>query len=33
MTLSAQETHNKTDWHEDYAYTLGAQAYICFEPL
>lgn len=28
MPVSAQETHNETDWREDYAYTLGAQAYI-----
>jgi hypothetical protein len=28
MSASAQEAHKKTDWREDYAYTLGVQAYI-----
>ena len=28
MSVSAQETHKKTDWREDYAYSLGVQAYI-----
>ncbi|MCF8024877.1 MAG: DUF1214 domain-containing protein [Desulfobacteraceae bacterium] len=28
MPVSAQETQKNTDWREDYAYTLGVQAYI-----
>ena len=28
MSVSAQETHEKPDWREDYAYSLGVQAYI-----
>jgi len=28
MAVAAQETLKKTDWREDYAYTLGVQAYI-----
>jgi hypothetical protein len=28
MAASTQETHNKTEWREDYAYSLGVQAYI-----
>ena len=28
MAVSAQEADGKTDWREDYAYTLGVQAYI-----
>jgi hypothetical protein len=32
MSVSAQETHDKTDWREDYAYSLGVQAYIFSYP-
>jgi hypothetical protein len=32
MAASAQATHNKTDWSEDYAYSLGVQAYIFSYP-
>jgi hypothetical protein len=28
MAVAAQETLKKTDWREDYAYTLGVQTYI-----
>jgi hypothetical protein len=28
MAVSAQESARTTDWREDYAYTLGTQAYI-----
>jgi hypothetical protein len=31
-SASAQETHKKTDWREDYAYSLGVQAYIFSYP-
>lgn len=32
MVASAQETHKKTDWRENHAYTLGTQAYIFSYP-
>ncbi len=28
MAVSAQEAQKTTDWREDYAYSLGLQAYI-----